>query len=671
MGREVRLDTAARRRLVQQDLIDGFSKIFRLYPREVKLTGKWWMRDNGPLLAFVKDDGRPLALVPMPGGTYKAVDPGMQAEWMIDADPAERIADQAVMFFRLLDDGPIDLKALIRFGLHGNRKEVMRIVQCGLAGGALSMLVPVAVSALFDHVVPSAAPGLLLQLVAILLVVAGASFLFDLTRSFTLLRVEGKMDISVNVGIMERLFKLPAPFFRQYTSGDLTQRAFGFDNILRSLTSSAQAAIISGIFSLFSFFYLFFVDVRLALLAMLLVGVAVAFTTAANLERLTHERALFKWQGALSSRVFQLLKGVAKLRVAAAETRAFAVWGRDFAHKKRLGLVSKSLANRVTVFNAGYPLFASLVLFAAVDLFRIDIQVGAFLSFSAAFAQFLSAALGIGAALTGLLTVVPLYERLTPILTSRPEVDEAKDSPGELTGEIEISRVSFRYSPESPLILKDVSLTIRPGEFVAFVGPSGSGKSTLLRLLLGFEHPSSGAIYYSGKDISGLDLNALRRRIGVVLQDGRLMTGDIFSNIVGSASLGAEAAWEAARMAGLEEDIKRFPMGMHTVISDGGSTLSGGQRQRLLIARALVRKPRILFFDEATSALDNRTQELVSESIEQLKATRIVIAHRLSTIKNCDRIYVLDNGGIVEHGSFEDLMRLNGKFSELAKRQMA
>jgi ATP-binding cassette subfamily C protein len=266
---------------------------------------------------------------------------------------------------------------------------------------------------------------------------------------------------------------------------------------------------------------------------------------------------------------------------------------------------------------------------------------------------------------------VPIFERLQPILDAVPESDESKAPPGRLRGEIGVSHLNFRYVEGGPLIVKDMSFKIRPGEFVAFVGSSGCGKSTLLRLLLGFERPLTGAVYYDGQDLGTLDVRAVRQQLGVVLQESRVMPTDIFRNITGATSHTIDEAWEAAEMAGLAEDIRQMPMGMHTVVSEGGGTFSGGQRQRLLIARALVNKPRLIFFDEATSALDNRTQAVVTQSMDRLDATRIVIAHRLSTIVNADRIFYLEGGEVREEGSYEELMAKNGKFAELARRQIA
>ncbi len=300
-----------------------------------------------------------------------------------------------------------------------------------------------------------------------------------------------------------------------------------------------------------------------------------------------------------------------------------------------------------------------------------DLSVSRFLAFSAAFGQVQAAALTLTSLISGVLAMVPLYERLSPILRERPEIDGSKLEAGELSGDVELAHVSFRYHDDGPLVLTDVSFRARPGELVALVGPSGSGKSTCLRLLLGFERPRSGSIYFDGQDLASLDLKSVRRQIGVVLQNSRPMAGDIYRNIVGTTDLGVDVAWEAAHMAGLAEDIEVMPMGMHTVISEGGGTFSGGQVQRLMIARAIANRPRMLMFDEATSALDNRNQQTVAESLERLKATRLIVAHRLSTIENADRIYVLDGGRIVEEGTYAELVAKKGLFARLAERQIA
>ncbi len=385
------------------------------------------------------------------------------------------------------------------------------------------------------------------------------------------------------------------------------------------------------------------------------------------------QRELFEVRGRLSGLLLQLITGISKFRVASAETRAFVMWSRLFSRQKDLYRKVRLSSNALLVFNAVYPTVCLGLIFFVNTFFLHPPKVkllgtGDLIAFLAAFAQFLLTMLQVSSALIVALSVLPLYERAQPIFSTLPEVDTTKSDPGKLSGEIEISDVSFRYRPDLPLVLRGISLQIRPGQFVAFVGASGGGKSTLLRLLLGFESPESGAIYYDGHDLAGLDTQAVRRQLGVVLQTSQLVSGDIFTNIVGSSALNVADAWQAAKMAGLEADIKRMPMGMHTIVEEGGGAISGGQRQRLMIARAIVAKPRILIFDEATSALDNETQRTVSASLEGLQVTRIVIAHRLSTILNADRIYVLGDGVIRQSGTYEELLEQGGLFGELIKR---
>jgi ABC-type bacteriocin/lantibiotic exporter with double-glycine peptidase domain len=372
--------------------------------------------------------------------------------------------------------------------------------------------------------------------------------------------------------------------------------------------------------------------------------------------------------------VLQLLTGVGKLRVAGATIRALAVWGKRFAAQKRHFIASQRAANVLRIIEAAFPTIATLIVFAAVQGgsgSKLALDLGAFLAFFTAFGQAM-AAIGDWAAAAGeSLIAVPYFSRIRPLMAAAIESSEEQKSPGELSGALELSRVTFRYLPSGPPVLDDVTIRLARGEYVAIVGPSGSGKSTLFRLLLGFEQPESGAIFFDGKAVDTLDISGVRRQIGVVLQNSRLMTGSIYENICGGAiQLPMSEVWEAARLAGLDADIQAMPMGMHTAISEGVSTLSGGQRQRLMIARALIRRPRILLFDEATSALDNQTQSIVSASLARLNVTRIIIAHRLSTIQHADRILVLVAGRLVQSGTFGELSAAPGVFAEFAKRQL-
>lgn len=394
--------------------------------------------------------------------------------------------------------------------------------------------------------------------------------------------------------------------------------------------------------------------VGVAVTGLLLISLAIAALNLLGLNYISRKRADAHQQS---------LNQGGKLMAAALsglQIIAFARWASAFGGQRALAFQARHTTNTLAVFNAVYPTATTLAIFALAAWSAgrgAAMSTGDFLAFSAAFGQFPWTSLAICATLLAAFPVIPLYERARPILQTLPEVTPLQTDPGELRGAIEISHVSFRYREDEPPVLQDLSLRARPGEFVALVGPSGCGKSTLLRLLLGFERPLAGAIYYDGQDLWGLDVERVRRQIGVVLQHDQLIAGNILSNIIGSLPLSLEDAWEAARLVGLDADINEMPMGMHTLVGEGTSTLSGGQRQRLLIACAIVNKPRILLFDEATSALDNRAQAQVSASLEQLQATRIVIAHRLSTIVNADQIFVLDGGRVAQICALNRLLR--------------
>ena len=542
----------------------------------------------------------------------------------------------------------------------------------GGSGGVLALVVPLLTAQIFGSVIPLADRGQLVQLTVALIVTALAGIVFQAIRSLAILRLGGKMDGSLQAAVWDRLLRLPVSFFRRFSVGDLASRSLGIDLIREIFTGDVATSLLTAVFSLFSFALLFYYSWRLALLAAGMMLVLTAVTAPLTSLQLHHQRHLFALQGRLSSLLFELINGVLKLRVAGAERRAYALWAASFAQQRQQTVKARRAANAQQAVNSTFLVLTSLGIFAMVGFSAAkEMPIGDFLAFNAAFGQFLMAALSTLGPLSSVLTLVPIYERLAPILETRPEVDVAKSEPGPLSGTLEFSHVSFRYQEDGPLILDDVSFRADPGEFIALVGPSGSGKSTCLRLILGFEQPERGSIYFDGQDLAKLSILAVRRQIGVVLQSGRLMVGDIYTNIVGSSGLSLEDAWEAARMVGLDQDVKKMPMGMHTVVSEGAGTFSGGQKQRLLIARAMVRRPTIILFDEATSALDNRTQEIVSSSLHRLKATRVVIAHRLSTIINADRIYVIHNGKVVESGNYEALARGRGLFSELARRQIA
>ena len=652
--------------------VEDIARASRVRVRQVALKGAWWQRDCGPILGFLKETQAPVALVPVSPQAYDMIVPSEGQRRRVGPGEAESLAPGGYVFYRSFPDSLLTARDVLRLGLKGCRKDLLMVLGLAAAGALLALLTPLATGILFDRVIPEASSNMLVQVILVLLSCAIVTSVFDFTKSMAILRLKGKIDPAVEAGVVDRLISLPVGFFRKFSTGDLANRAMSICAISQTLSDVTLQAVLAGAFSSFYFLLLFWYSWKLALLAVLLTVITTTCATLSSVIQMRYSRKLNDIEGRVAGTLLQLVSGITKLRVSGTEERAFDVWAREFAEKKRVNYKARQLDNIMESFNSAFPILAAMAIFAWVVLKSTrEFTTGSFIAFNTAYTNFQGALLQMSLALTSVLNVVPLFERARPILETRPEVDLTKADPGKLSGEIEINHVNFRYEAGGPTILHDISLHVKPGEFLAVVGSSGSGKSTLLRLLLGFDAPESGTIFYDRQDLATLDIQKVRRQLGVVLQNGHVMAGTLLKNIVGTSRLTVDDAWEAARMVGFDEDIRNMPLGMYTVLSAGGPTLSGGQRQRLLLARSIVHRPRILFFDEATSALDNRTQAIVSESLDGIQATRVVIAHRLSTIINADRIVVIEKGRIVESGTYKELLEQGGVFAELARRQMA
>jgi len=668
--------------------LTGLLAATRLRTRKVLLRGRWWRVEGAALLGWLGEERQPVALLPTACG-FDMV--GATGRTRVTAEIADRLAPEALHVYRPLPARALAAAEALRFPLRGLGRDGLRLLLCGLGGALLALLVPVATGFLFDDVIPRADHRQLAFLVAGLVAAAIGGAAFDLVKTLAVLRLESRIDGVMQAAFMDRLLALPVGFFRRFTAGDLADRTLGLQSVREILAASTLSGLLGAVFGLVSLGLLIAYDGRLALLAGGLALLSALVTGALSYGQLRHEREHIRRQGRLDGLVLQLIVGIGKLRVAGAEPRAMAQWARGFTAQKARAVAAQRYGNALETFHAAFPTLASVAVFAAVALLMdsdakqqalqalaatpgtdapAPFSTGSFLAFTTAFGQLLAALTAMAHALTRSLSVLPLLERTRPILDTAPEVPGGRDAPGDLAGGVTLSRVAFRYAPDAPRVLHDLSLSIAPGEFVAIVGASGSGKSTVLRLLLGFERPDQGEVFFDGRAAERLDLAAVRRQIGVVLQNGRITAGSLFQNIVGTAPLGLDDAWHAARLVGLDQDIEQMPMGMHTVLMDGGGTLSGGQRQRLMIARALVHRPRILLLDEATSALDNRTQAVVTASLARLSVTRVVIAHRLSTIRDVDRVFVLDGGTLVQSGRCDELMAVDGPFRTLANRQL-
>ncbi|WP_426107557.1 NHLP bacteriocin export ABC transporter permease/ATPase subunit [Massilia sp. TSP1-1-2] len=659
-----------------RDPVQDITNVSGVKSRLVVLEDSWWEKDAGPLLAFDGETRQAFALLPAGKNAYQAVNPESGERIAVDAAFAGTLARMGYMFYRALPQRKLSARDVIAFSLFGLKPDLLTVALVGLASGILGMAIPVATGHLFENIFPAADSVQMWQIITLLFIASAVALLFNATRAFAMLRIESKAGNDLQAAIWDRVLGLPVPFFRAYKAGDLAMRINGINEIRSVLSGSFIATLLSSLFSILNVALLFYYSVQLAFAAVGLVTLAVLVNLGIGYMKVRISRDASELEGRVSALVFEYLSAIAKLRTTGAEWRVFKNWASLFALQKRMNLRMGKLNNASLVFASVFPLLCNITIFGMIYavFYRTRISAfstGEFIAFNAAFLVFLNASLALVRSGMQLLEIVPIYERTLPILHTVPESNSERPHPGELNGAIELSNISFAYGPGMPLILDDVSLSIKAGQYVALVGASGSGKSTLLRLMLGFERPQQGGVYYDGRNIDDVDIGAVRRQLGVVLQGGQLMDGDIFSNIIGSTPLLLADAWEAARACGLDKDIENMAMGMHTRVGSGGGTLSGGQRQRLLIARAIVRKPRIIYFDEATSALDNQTQAVVSGSIEKLRATRVVIAHRLSTIINADCIHVLDKGKIVQSGTYQELMQQDGLFVELAKRQIA
>ncbi len=656
-----------------RDPLDAIARASRIRMRRITLRDQWWKQDCGALLAYTLEDERPVALIPVSEMQYEIIDPLRNTRKKCDRQTALTLSPTAYTFYRPLPEN-LKILNLLKFATQGHSKELFTLVFTGIAATLLGMIVPQATAILMDHAIPDANRSLLFQIALGLFATALGTTLFQFTQGIAVTRLETFADSTTQAAVWDRLLNLKATFFRNYSIGDLSARVSVIGQIRSKLSGTILKSLFSSVFSFLNLGLLFYYSPALAMIAVVIALLNIAATIVAGILTFRQLRPLLAQQGKLFGMMVQIINGVAKFRVAGAEARAFAYWGQHYRQQLKLTLKTEAIEDNLTVVNHVLSALTPAILFAC-SIYLIQsaqssgFSTGTFLAFNAAFGTFIGGATTLSTTVLDVLEVLPMWERAQPILQATPEIDTTTADPGRLTGRIELDRIVFRYCSGGALTLNDVSLRADPGEFIALVGPSGSGKSTLLRLLLGFDLPESGAIRYDGQELTGLDVHAVRRQLGVVLQNSRVMSASIFENIASSALITMNEAWDAARMSGLAEDIATMPMGMHTVVSEGGTNLSGGQRQRLLIARALALRPRILLFDEATSALDNRTQAIVSESLDRLNVTRVVIAHRLSTIRNADRIYVLQNGQLIQQGRFEELANQTGLFRQLIDRQ--
>lgn len=672
----------------------ALAKDSNLRLREVLLRGSWFEEDNGNLLCFYKKSGPisagefdgeafqdgdmvPAALFSVPqGGGYCLIKPESGEKIHVDKNVAARIYPKAYMLYRSMGGEKLTLAAICKFVFVNIRRDIFRYVVLGILCALIGLLTPLITKHFIDHVIPDAAKNRAVQICVLVFFCSLASMAASFAKFIAGIRMETRADSDLEAAVMDRLLKLPVGFFKNFSSGDLAARAMTIPQIRSQIFDTVITCFMNFIFSLVYLIQAFRFCPYFAQRGIFLCLIPIALSTIVCFVTYGWQKALVNAQGKIQGMLLQFLNGVEKISASNSQKRVFAKWSAEYIRQVKIGY-SIGLAGIVmALVSSVYPTIISIAFYylygRGLKLQTIQgLTTGSFMAFLTAFGSYQGAVLALASALLGIRNIVPLAKRIKPILEAEPEIVESKPRVERLDGNIEVKHLNFRYSPDAPLVLDDVNISVKKGEFVAIVGTSGSGKSTLVRALLGFEKPESGSVFYDGMDITTIDVGSLRRNMGVVIQNDTVMQGTILQNIVGSSGLKEKDAWEAAKKVSLDKDIEAMPMGMSTIIPAGGLSLSGGQLQRLVIARAIIKNPSVLIFDEATSSLDNITQMEVKKSLDALDVTRIIIAHRLSSVASADKIYVLDGGRVVECGNYDELMQKDGCFARLAKRQNA
>lgn len=655
-----------------EDMNEQLEYLMRPYGimrRSVILESGWYKDAIGAMLGIRKDNGTVVALIPSGFSGYEYFDLESGKYIKVKKSNEDLFEDEAIAFYKPFPLKSITIKDLIVYIAQVlSVSDYVAIALATLAVSLLGMLTPKINNILFSVVVTSGSVRLLIGIAIFAICLSLTSLIISSVKSLISARINTKLSISIEAATMMRLMSLPADFFKNYSSGELQERAGNISSLCDMLVSTILNTGLTSAFSLIYIYQIFVYAPGLVIPSLIITFITIIFFVVSALMQMKISVKQMELGGKESGMTYALISGVQKIKLAGAEKRAFARWANLYAERISYSYNPPAFLKLNPVISSAISLTGTLVMYYMAV--KTGVSVAEYYAFNTAYGMVSGAFMSLSSIALTFAQIKPILERVKPLLDAKPEISEGKQVITRLSGAVEMNNVSFRYNESMPNVIDNLSLKIRPGQYVAIVGKTGCGKSTLMRLLLGFEKADRGAIYYDGKDINSLDLKSLRRKIGSVMQNGKLLQGDIYSNITISAPwLTMNEAFEAAEKAGIAEDIRRMPMGMHTMISEGSGGISGGQRQRLMIARAIAPKPKILMFDEATSALDNITQRQVCEALDAMKCTRIVIAHRLSTIKQCDRIIVLDGGHIVEDGTYRELIDNKGYFYELVERQ--
>lgn len=651
--------------------IENISRISHFISRKIVLEENWFKKDLGPILVYSADEENLFACIPTKSG-YMMYNPATEKKDIVTFENAQKMSFRGYMCYRPFESKKLSMIDLLKFGFESiNKRDIIRLLVMTLLGSLIGLLIPTLNQQLYDTYIPVGASNALIQMCLVIFAFMIGNVAFSIVKNLSSYRITSRITYNVQSATYDRLFNLPESFFRKYDSGDLAGRVFGVGDLINNILNMILSSALTLVFAIVYISKMISYSPFLTIVSVIMIAAYITFSVLMTLKTIKYEKESMELGGKSDAVLYQLLGGISKIRIAGVEDRALLEYLKPYVKLREKGIKSDRIELFIGVVSMIIESMFSIVLYSLLIKGNVGLSLGAFLAFNTAFGSFSSAVMSLAESAISVNQIKPAYERIKPIMETEPELDDSKELPGELGGEIDISNVSFAYDESLGNVLNGINIHINPGEYVGLVGSSGCGKSTLLKLLLGFEKPTSGKIYYDGRDIESLDKRELRKKFGVVLQDGKLISGSIYENITITApNATLDDVHQTIEDVGLADDIAEMPMGLHTVLSEDCGTISGGQQQRILIARAIVGKPKVLFFDEATSALDNITQAMVCESLDKLNATRLVIAHRLSTIMDCDRIIVLDKGQVVEQGTYDELMEQKGLFYELAHRQI-
>lgn len=657
-------------RSMQEENLKELCKIGHLHYRKIELPPNWWEKDHGPLLGYYQD--QPVALL-LEGDEYILVFPKEEKKISVTESISSEIQPEAYMLYPPLPEEVGTFRALFRAFFHRKMRDYLSLFGAGILAAVVALFVPISNKILFDQAIPHFNYSLLGQVLLGLVVAAVSSSIFLLARSFVGLRLNAKISHFFQMSLWDRILKLPVRFFRSMARGDLIQRTMIFSVIRRLLSQNTIIAFFDSLFASLYFFIMLYYNWKLALLSIVLLLFVSFFSVLLALSKIKWDKALLESNADINAFLISMVKGMEKLRIAASETFFFSSWAKKYAENQTLSLKGRFISAIVETLNKTASIFFVLVIYGVVIFDRLSdpvaMTLGDYLAFIAAFAPLVQASLGFLNIGVSLITLFPYWKRVQPLLTSELETKKEQQSPGAIHGKIILKNVQFRYQPNAPPVLKDFNLEIQPGEFLAIVGPTGCGKSTLCRLLVGFEIAQGGTIQYDDRDLDTLILPELREQVSFIMQQKTIFSGTIYENIVCGNPYSLEEVKEAMAFSTIDRDMHRFPSGLNTLLPSGGGVLSAGERQKLIIARAIIRKPKILIFDEGLNSLASSVQQEIFNNLKSLPITRILATHQLSLVRQIDRICCMQQGNILMDGSFDELLEKDVCFREVIEKQ--